>query len=61
MDIFGAQHSEMDYHKCGFTFKQLEELLKSCGIINVKLVWWAGGGKLPSIRGSLWVKGVKRY
>jgi predicted SAM-dependent methyltransferase len=60
MDIYGAQGNEMDYHKCGFTFNQLKELLEQCGIINVKLVWWGGGGKLPFIPGSLWVKGVKR-
>ncbi len=60
MDIYGAQNSETDYHKCGFTFKQLTELLNQCGITNVKLAWWAGGGRLPFIPGSLWVKGVKR-
>ena len=61
MHIYGGQDNEMNYHKCGFTFRQLKELLEQSGIVNVKLNWWGRGGKLPFIPGSLWVKGIKGF
>jgi len=60
INIYGGQDYAGNYHKCGFSYGPLKELLKSCGIIKVKRVVKIKGYKnLPFIPEDLHVKGIK--
>lgn len=56
-NIYGGQEHEWNFHKCGFNFKLLKELLQECGIVKVKRV--VRGYKGIPYYGDLHVKGIK--
>lgn len=56
--IYGGQDYLENYHKCGFSYKLLKELLKNMGIINIKRVIDGYKG-IPFIPSDLHVKGIK--
>lgn len=58
INIYGGQEYEGNYHKCGFSFKLLKELLDECGIIKVKRVIERGYKGIPLLS-DLHVKGTK--
>jgi hypothetical protein len=58
-NIYGGQDNEGNYHKCGFSFKLLKELLEECGIVKVKRVIKEYNG-IPFIPDCLHVRGVKK-
>jgi predicted SAM-dependent methyltransferase len=59
-NIYGGQDYAGNYHKCGFSYGLLKDLLKSCGIIKVKRVLKLRGYKnLPFIPEDLHIEGVK--
>lgn len=57
-NIYGGQDHDTDFHKCGFSYGLLSNLLESCGIKDVKRVIKGYKG-IPFIPDSLHVKGVK--
>ncbi|MBS7635567.1 hypothetical protein KEJ34_08850, partial [Candidatus Bathyarchaeota archaeon] len=57
-NIYGGQDYEGNYHKCGFSYGLLKDLLKSCGIRDVKRIFKGYKG-IPFIPDCLHVKGVK--
>jgi predicted SAM-dependent methyltransferase len=60
INIYGGQDYTGNYHKCGFSYNLLKDLLESCGIIKVKRVIKIKGYKnLPFIPKDLHVKGIK--
>jgi predicted SAM-dependent methyltransferase len=60
INIYGGQDCAGNYHKCGFSYGLLKDLLKSCGIVKVKRVIKIRGYKnLPFIPEDLHVKGIK--
>lgn len=57
INIFGEQNHEGNYHRCGFSFNLLKELLQRNGISNVKRIRkhrWKG-----IIPVGIWVEGTK--
>jgi len=60
INIYGKQDYVGNYHKCGFSYGLLKDLLGSCGIIKVRRVIKIKGNKnLPFIPEDLHVKGTK--
>lgn len=57
-NIYGAQNHACNYHKCGFSYGLLKDLLESCGIKEVKRVIKGYKG-IPFLPDCLHVKGVK--
>ena len=57
--IYGGQEHEGNFHKCGFSFGLLKELLEDVGIIKVRRVIKRGYYGIPLLSG-LHVKGVKK-
>ena len=57
-NIYGGQDYENNYHKCGFSYGLLREMLESCGIGKVKRVIKGYKG-IPFIPDCLHVIGVK--
>jgi predicted SAM-dependent methyltransferase len=57
-NIYGAQDYAGNYHKCGFSYGLLKDLLESCGIHKVKRVIKGYKG-IPFLPDCLHVKGVK--
>jgi len=57
--IYGGQEHEGNFHKCGFSFNLLKELLEECGITKVRRVIKAYKG-IPFIPDCLHVRGVKK-
>lgn len=59
-NIYGGQDFPENYHKCGFSYKQIKRLLEEIGIKNVKRVVRVRGYKgIPFVPDCLHVKGVK--
>lgn len=58
INIYGGQEYEGNYHKCGFSFKLLKELLEECGVIKVKRVIERGYKGIPLLS-DLHVNGIK--
>jgi hypothetical protein len=59
-NIYGAQDYAGNYHKCGFSYGLLKDLLESCGIHKVKRVIKGYKG-IPFLPDCLHVKGVKKH
>jgi hypothetical protein len=57
--IYGGQENEWNFHKCGFSFGLLKQLLEGCGITKVKRVIKKGILGIPCLS-DLHVKGVKK-
>ncbi len=57
-NIYGTQDYVFNQHRCGFSYGLLKQLLKSCGIKNVKRVIKGYKG-IPFIPDCLHVKGIK--
>lgn len=58
-NIYGGQEHTGNFHKCGFSFKLLKEVLDECGIIKVKRVIDRGYKGIPFLS-DLHVRGVKK-
>jgi predicted SAM-dependent methyltransferase len=56
--IYGAQDYDGNYHKCGFSYGLLKDLLEACGIHQVKRVIKGYKG-VPFLPDCLHIKGVK--
>lgn len=59
VNIYGEQDHSGNYHKCGFSYKLLRNLLDSCGIKKIKRVINGYKG-IPFIPDCLHVKGIKQ-
>jgi len=58
-NIYGEQDYEYNYHKCGFSYSILKNLLESYGINSIRRV--ASGYKgIPFIPDCLHIKGIKK-
>jgi predicted SAM-dependent methyltransferase len=57
-NIYGKQDYTENYHKCGFSFNLLREMLTDCGIVNVMRIWDGYKG-IPFIPSDLHIKGKK--
>ena len=57
-NVYGGQDYEGNYHKCGFSFELLKDLLASCGIKKIKRIIKGYKG-IPFIPDCLHVKGIK--
>ncbi|MGD0451271.1 MAG: methyltransferase domain-containing protein [Candidatus Bathyarchaeia archaeon] len=57
-DIYGSQDYETNFHKCGFSYEILKDLLKSCGVKSVRRIIKGYKG-VPFIPDCLHVKGIK--
>ena len=57
-NIYGGQEHEGNFHKCGFSFKILKEVLEECGIVKVERVIERGYKGIPLLS-DLHVKGKK--
>ena len=60
--IYGGQEYPEDFHKCGFSFKLLKEILEECGFKHVKRVVINSPDKhkgIPIIPNCLHVRGLK--
>ena len=57
--IYGGQVHERSYHKCGFSFGLLKDLLRSAGIVKIKRVFEKGPMGLPYYA-DLHVTGIKK-
>jgi predicted SAM-dependent methyltransferase len=58
-DVYGGQDYESNYHKCGFSYALLKDLLESCGITSVRRVI-SGYKGIPFLPDCLHVKGTKK-
>jgi predicted SAM-dependent methyltransferase len=58
-NIYGGQENEWNFHKCGFSFGLLKQLLEECGIVRVRRVIERGFLGLPFLS-DLHVKGIKK-
>jgi predicted SAM-dependent methyltransferase len=58
INIYGSQDYPENYHKCGFSFYLLKEILESCGIIKIRRIF-SGYKGIPFIPDSLHIKGKK--
>jgi predicted SAM-dependent methyltransferase len=59
INIYGEQNYKENFHKCGFSFKLLKELLEDCRITKIK--WVRTGYKgIPFIPDCLHVRGIKK-
>lgn len=56
--IYGEQNYPANYHKCGFSYTWLKELLSKYGIKKIRRVYDGAYG-IPFIPCDLHVKGVK--
>jgi predicted SAM-dependent methyltransferase len=57
-NIYGAQDHSGNYHRCGFSYELLKDLLQVCGIRNVKRVI-KGYKRIPFLPDCLHVRGIK--
>jgi predicted SAM-dependent methyltransferase len=58
-NIYGGQENKWNFHKCGFSFGLLKQLLEECGIVRVRRVIERGFLGLPFLS-DLHVKGIKK-
>jgi len=61
-NIYGGQEYAGNFHKCGFSYKLLKELLEECGISNIRWVRkeYYGITILPNCLHGLHLRGVKK-
>ena len=57
-DVYGGQDYAGNYHKCGFSFELMRNLLESCGIKKIRRIIKGYKG-IPFIPDCLHVKGIK--
>ena len=57
-NVYGSQDYPENYHKCGFSYRLLKELLKRLGLVSIKRVIDGYKG-IPFIPSDLHIKGVK--
>ena len=57
-NIYGGQDYLENYHKCGFSYGLLKELLEEVGLVNIKRVIDGYKG-IPFIPSDLHIKGIK--
>ncbi|CAD6490832.1 MAG: Methyltransferase domain protein [Candidatus Argoarchaeum ethanivorans] len=61
-NIYGGQDFPENYHKCGFSYKMLKELLEQVGIKRVRRILRRRGYMgIPFLPDCLHVKGVKAH
>ena len=57
-DIYGSQDYEGNYHKCGFSYELLRNLLEACGVKKIRRIIKGYKG-IPFIPDCLHIKGIK--
>ena len=58
-NIYGDQDYPENYHKCGFSYKIVKDIITDYGIIKIKRIIRGHKG-IPFIPDSLHIKGIKR-
>lgn len=58
VNIYGEQNYPANFHKCGFSYTRIKELLSKSGLIKIRGIYDGAYG-VPFIPCDLHVKGVK--